>query len=185
MREEEKQMKTITYDHRKAERQSWGQGPWIDEPDKVQWQDEKTGLPCLVVRNYLGAWCGYAGVSKDHPLFQKSYSEVYGEGIYDEEGNYLGESESLADIRIHGTLTFSDFCAPDDKEHGICHIVEPGEDDRVWWFGFDCAHYTDYVPSFVAMTGARLTSEHQYRTVDYARNETADLARQLAEIKTN
>jgi hypothetical protein len=33
------------------DKSSWGNGPWQTEPDKAQWQDEETGLPCLAVRN--------------------------------------------------------------------------------------------------------------------------------------
>lgn len=48
----------------------WGPGPWVDEPDKAQWTDEATGLPCLAVRSRgsTGAWCGYVGVHADHPF---------------------------------------------------------------------------------------------------------------------
>lgn len=28
----------------------WGTGPWVGEPDKAQWEDETTGLPCLALR---------------------------------------------------------------------------------------------------------------------------------------
>lgn len=37
---------------------TWGEGPWQHEPDRVDWYDEGTGLPCLMIRNAIGAWCG-------------------------------------------------------------------------------------------------------------------------------
>lgn len=55
----------------REEKLLWGNGAWVDEPDKAQWRDEATGLPCLLVRNQLGALCGYVGVYPDHPYFAK------------------------------------------------------------------------------------------------------------------
>jgi hypothetical protein len=36
-----------TIEYRTIDKSQWGPGPWQDEPDKKQWQDEATGLPCL------------------------------------------------------------------------------------------------------------------------------------------
>lgn len=49
------------------DKSTWPRGPWDDEPDKVQWEDAATELPCLIVRNGLGALCGYVGVPEGHP----------------------------------------------------------------------------------------------------------------------
>ena len=51
---------------------TWGDGPWMAEPDKEQWPDETTGLPCLIKRNQFGALCGYVGVAEGHPWFGQS-----------------------------------------------------------------------------------------------------------------
>lgn len=77
-----------------VDRSNWPKGPWNEEPfDKIQWQDETTGLPCMARRNpQLGFWCGYVGVTKDHPAFQQHYSDVH--------------------VSVHGGLTFSDHCEP-------------------------------------------------------------------------
>lgn len=40
-------MQTIEY--RTIDKTAWGDGPWLNEPDKKQWQDVETGLPCLAV----------------------------------------------------------------------------------------------------------------------------------------
>src|SRR5262249_44757906 len=118
-------MKTIEY--RYIDKSEWKRGAWDDEPDKIQWQDEQTGLPCLAVRHpTMGNWCGYVGVAEGHSYFGKEY-----------------EHEDV-NVDCHGDLTFSDFCHQDDKEHGICHRPDPGEPERVWWLGFDCAHGGDY-----------------------------------------
>lgn len=43
----------------KVDRTGWGSGPWDNEPDRLEWKDEKTSMPCLMVRNDMGNWCGY------------------------------------------------------------------------------------------------------------------------------
>ena len=40
-----------TKEYRFVDKSDWDRGPWDDEPDKVQWQDVATGLPCIAVRN--------------------------------------------------------------------------------------------------------------------------------------
>src|SRR5690349_2134282 len=118
-------MKTAEY--RTIDKSGWERGEWDGEPDKKQWQDEKTGLPCLIVRGaYGGALCGYVGVKEGHPAFKKEYSEVDG-------------------IEVHGGLTFSGHCRESgDEEEGICHKSD--DPAPVWWLGFDCAHCWDVSP---------------------------------------
>jgi hypothetical protein len=66
-------MKTIAY--RTIDKSSWPRGAWDDEPDKKQWQDTATGLPCLIVRNGVGALCGYVGVPRWHPWHGRQYGD--------------------------------------------------------------------------------------------------------------
>jgi hypothetical protein len=152
------------------EKLGWAPGPWHDEPDKMQWQDEATGLPCLIHRAPVtGALCGYVGVPEGHPWFGRDYKE-------------------LEDPNVHGGLTFSDFCYPELGEHGegICHVVEPGEDDKVWWVGFDCSHAGDLSPRVGALMrthGALARHESlpdTYRHLAYVREECRSLAQQAA-----
>lgn len=42
----------------------WPVGPWTTEPDRVDFRH--AGLPCILHRGFLGAWCGYAGVPPGH-----------------------------------------------------------------------------------------------------------------------
>lgn len=140
----------------------WVDGPWIYEPDKVQWLDEITGLPCLIVRNHHGALCGYVGVSAGHKYFGKKYDDVDGD--------------------VHGGLTFSGSCQPNGR---ICHVVDDGED--VWWLGFDCAHAFDLAPRYESMFEAKFreagldrTWEDVYRDLSYVKGECRKLAAQLA-----
>lgn len=153
-------------------------GPWDSEPDKVQWRDETTGLPCLIVRNRLGTLCGYVGVSKDHPFYRVDYNKCPKNECAEK---YCGHDPACV-LRVHGGLTFSDVCQPvhpgEESEHRICHVVEDGEDDNVWWLGFDTGHYHDLVPgmSYGSWDGI-------YRDIAYVTSECADLAAQLAEIQ--
>jgi hypothetical protein len=145
-----------TREYRTVDKSSWGPGPWQDEADKIQWQDEPTGLPCLVVRGPVGALCGYVGVSEGHPAFRKEYGSV--------------------DVECHGGLTFSDFCADaEDESSHICHVPAPGEPDHVWWFGFDCAHCWDLSPTMAKFA----SHDAQYRSMSYVRGQCRELARQL------
>src|SRR6266436_107280 len=48
------------------DRTGWTEGPWDQEPDRLEWKDATTGLTCLAVRNRFGAWCGYVGVPPTH-----------------------------------------------------------------------------------------------------------------------
>jgi hypothetical protein len=156
-------MKTIEY--RFIDKSTWERGEWDSEPDKVQWQDKQTNLPCLAVRHErLGNWCGYVGIQEGHPWFGQSYDEA------------------SIDVSCHGGLTFSGFCREDDKEHGICHLVEPGEPDKVWWFGFDCCHGGDFAPGLdatIRSVGGGSWPADVYRTLNYVRQECVEIAKQL------
>ena len=152
-------METIV--EKTLDRSEWASGEWDNEPDKVQWQDE-TGLPCLAVRSSRsGHWCGYVGVNEGHPCFGVGYDDV--------------------NVSVHGGLTYARHC-----KGSICHIPGEGEPDHVWWLGFDCAHCGDYSPQDAkyAERGYPFTisTEEEYRTLDYVKNECASLARQLSDM---
>ena len=53
---------------------------------------------------------------------------------------------------VHGGLTYAGPCQEEagGPEHGICHIPQPGRPDKVWWLGFDCAHFMDRMPAMEA-----------------------------------
>jgi len=136
----------------KRDRTGLPSGPWDTEPDRVEWRDTATGLPCLIVRNDFGALCGYVSVPPGHPLHGVPYDDV--------------------SVEVHGGLTYSDRCAGH-----ICHEPAPGEPADVWWFGFDCAHGWDVVPRLnLRFPGA------QYRTVAYVRAECTRLAAALRKV---
>ena len=154
----------ITKEYRTLDKSSWPKGPWQDEPDKVQWEDEATGLPCLAVRrNPQGFLCGYVGVTQGHPLFGLGYMET----------------EAKYEIDVHGGLTFAESCQEEgDPSRSICHIVDEGEDDAVWWLGFDCAHGDDIWPNPIIPPYPDAT----YKTLTYVQQECASLAAQIKEV---
>ena len=158
-------MKTMEW-KKPGDKTKWGQGPWLFEPDQVQWVDEATGLTCIARRNMRGGnWCGYVGVNDGHPYFKKGYDDV--------------------EADVHGGLTYADLCEGEPGE-GICHLPAPGEPDAVWWLGFDCAHAWDRRPGDEAMWReigkpelALPEPNARYRTLQFVKDECAKLAAQL------
>lgn len=160
-------MQERTWNH--IDKSTWPYGPWQQEPDKAQWSDEKSGLPCLAVRHpSSGHWCGYVGIVEGHPLFGVSYSSCPQNC---EESWCDHRPDSL--LGVHGGVTFSDYCQPEHKETGVCHIPDEGEPDRVFWFGFDCAHSGDLSPAYDRI------ERGQYRSLEYVKGQCASLAAQL------
>jgi len=150
-----------TREYRFIDKTAWDEGPWQQEPDKVQWEDKQTQLPCLIVRHpRLGQLCGYVGITQGHRYFETPYDDV--------------------DVDCHGGLTFSGFCQEFDKEHGVCHVPALGEPDHVWWLGFDCAHAYDLLPGLLEAHIPYF--EDIYRDLAYVQNECAQLARQLSNV---
>ena len=155
-------------EHKHFDWSEYEPGVWNDEPDKIQWRDEATGLPCLIVRGPIAVLCGYVGVSKGHRLYGKFYEE-------------LSEEDC---VEIHNGLNFGSKCQVGEDTHAlVCHTVEDGEDDDVWWLGFDCGHSGDITPD---RKGGRKYDfsihGYTYKDVDYVKNEVKDLARQLKNL---
>lgn len=140
----------------------WADGPWMREPDRLEWREPR-GWPCLIVRNKSGALCGYVGVPPGHPWHGKDYSDC--------------------DVSIHGGLTFGQGCMEDGP---VCHVPRDGESPEVWWLGFDCAHYMDFIPSYTKHDHVdRLWSQdgQTYRDLGYVRAEVERLAEQARAVR--
>ncbi len=152
-------MKDLQWDN--VDKSSWPAGAWQDEPDKKQWTDKATGLPCLIVRNAIGALCGYVGVGKAHPFHGDSYHDHY-------------------ELPAHGGLTFAAACSagPDPSVH-VCHLTETGDEEPVWWFGFDCGHLGDLMPKYDREYWG-LNEGASYKTISYVEGHVAALAEALA-----
>jgi hypothetical protein len=136
----------------------YGDGPWRDEPDRLEWRDSATGLPCLIKRGPLGQWCGYVAVAPGHPL----------------HGVDTGAMPSEVDLATHGgAVTYAGPCQEGAEGVGICHVPRPGEPADVWWIGYDCMHAWDLVPAMHRHMRRYLPdrlpwgSAEIYRTADY------------------
>lgn len=169
-------MQTIEYYNSPLlDRVGWPSGPWDDEPDKIQWLDEATGFPCLIVRNRMGGLCGYVGVPRGHRFYKVGYDAVsIGDEMEYNENNYPP---------AHGGLTFSNKCLEGPENGTICHVVEEGEDDDAWWLGFDCSHYMDITPRMLMLDAEfGFQKEHgSYKDVAYVKQNVAELAAWLKE----
>ena len=154
-----------TLEYTTVDKTDWGPGEWQIEPDKKQWQDAETGLPCLIVRGPSGALCGYVGVDSQHPYYNLEYNELPDDN----------------DIEVHGGLSYSEFCQPSPiPSKGVCHLVEDGEDDKIWWLGFDCIHSGDYGPKMDKDHGP--DGWRVYRNFAYVTNEVEQLAKLLKAV---
>lgn len=148
----------------------WGSGPWQDEPDKEQWADEATGFACLIVRNGMGALCGYVGVPEGHP--------------------WHGADRWSIDARAHGGINYSAPCQEGPEDATVCHVPAPGEPGSLWWVGFDCSHGWDYSPVLRELDALlpvplRLPVEpDKYRDIRYVRDWCGVLALQAKDIET-
>ncbi len=177
-------METIEYTEVDS-RTDWGVGPWDSEPiDKIQWRDPISGLPVMIRRGPLGAWCGYVGIEDpEHPWFEQ---DVW--SLSDDDTSIHPE------VQVHGGLTFASFCHEGDEPEGerICHVTEEGDPEKVWWLGFDTAHYMDLVPGMApsstygkdmekAGIPRPVLSEGSYKNQAYITTEVLGLARQIAE----
>lgn len=140
------------------DKSAWRKGEWQSEPDKVQYKDPNTSYPCLIMRNELGALCGYVGVTEEHPLFAIGPNRVLDDNSYPEDR-----------LVVHGGVTFASFCQEDNAEH-----------DRVFWYGFDCCHWDDLVPTFSIAASA---PSDTYKNVAYVKEQVASLALQLHELR--
>lgn len=128
----------------------WPQGPWTDEPDCKVFITA-VGLPASIVRNGVGALCGYVGVDRSHPWFGEGYDDI-----------------DYSDV--HGGLTYA------GMGRASC-----GEDESLWYFGFDCAHSGDLCPSMLQYHDG--FEGDVYRNISYVTEQIEELAKQIQEAK--
>lgn len=162
------------------------EGPWKDEPDKVQWIDPETDLDCLIVRGPFGALCGYVGVPPEHPWHGIAYNACLTKCGED----FCYEHSPEGQTNVHGGITYSDKCSEaETPARGICHVPLPGRSADVWWFGFDCSHSFDLTVYDVVRAEQEnhaypwdLRPDAIYRDVEYVKAECVKLAGQLSAV---
>lgn len=134
---------------------------WLNEPNRLEFKH--LGYDCLINRNPYGALCGYVAVPPGHPWHSKTYND-------------LGEADIWPNV--HGGLTYSEKC-----QGPICHKPKPGEEDDVWWLGFDCAHFDDLIPEYFKepylSMDLDLLRGRIYRDIEYVKKEVKKLAKQI------
>jgi hypothetical protein len=142
----------------------WPPGPWDAEPDKAQWTDHDSGLPCLAVRDAdEGFWCGYVGVPPGNP--------------------WHGVSNDLDDFdfEVHGGVYFAGSYDPEHEDAKNLTRTGPDgqllEDAGLWWFGFACDNSYDTFPGYVKPAWA--LGGGVYRTLGYVQRQCALLAEEL------
>ena len=155
--------------------------PWNHEPNVLLWIGR--GLPCAIARGPFGALCGYVGVLTDHPLHGVAYQYA----------------DRIEGVCVHGGLTFSDHYCPscywnaeivldEDGRRAIVSRSDLSEEDeedqelsavdeRLWWFGFDCAHRGDMTPG---ASRASRDKNRLYRDLAYVREHCGNFAEVLA-----
>lgn len=186
--------------------------PWETESDQLDFVAD--GLSCAMRRGGYDAWCGYVGIGEDHPLFGlptnhplklprawfEGRNARQGYGPMDLMMHAMSGAESIEDacpvslaFEVHGGLNYADDHVPGRKP------------DRLWWFGFDCGHAGDYLPTKgetigklmeemvdsmppeVRGTMRKIVREHaarprDYRDQQYVVSECQSLAAQLNAI---
>jgi hypothetical protein len=178
----------------------WPPGPWHNEPDALDWRDERTALTCAIRRTPLtGSLCGYVGVQPGHAFHGWRYDDDVPlqpgdlEGTIDDVGVFSAFIYGLAGGPKEGTIPLGMVL----KVHG--GISWSGEALRdlasgLWWFGFDCGHAGDYCPAIDAVLRRIMPPEHmreraklfiddKYRDLEYVRTEVTHLAWQLRQLE--
>lgn len=164
------------FNQAKLDKNVFGPGPWMSEPDRVWYLDDETGFYCLIYRHHhLGCLSGYIGIPKGHPwhyqnLAQLSYLNVHGGITYAENNGFNMNSYYSLQHKFVGPLieTHSNL---DGKL-----VLEPS----LWLVGFDTCHFMDLVPAFANMP--KMTRQVQdYKDVSYMEDELKSLCKQALE----
>ena len=158
----------------------------------------KEGLRCVGLALTYGHRCGYVAIPEGHVLYGVRYVDTLPEAVtFVTEELMKGEDISHRGvipvfiaalsgnmnrldvvIDVHGSLTYS-------KGGEVSYPVPSTE--KVWWFGFDCAHSGDGLDFSIMdkqvkdaySAGYRFYSEGPVRSKEYVEQQCKLLARQL------
>ena len=133
------------------DKSTWKEGSWKQEPDRIEWIDDTTGLFCLILRKPSGALSGYVGVPSRHPFFLKPHD--------------------LLRLWVHRGISYSNL-SRGREETGVRFTSASGNPGSIWWFGFSCDYEDDLCP-------ARNAPRGHYRDVEYVTHEVISLIEQI------
>lgn len=135
--------------------------PWETEPDFLEFVDESTGYRCFIQRHpELKHLCGYVELPKEHKL--------YGETNVD--------NEFLLNLDVHGGVTYANKKKYYVTIKAMCFTID-------FVVGFDCGHWTDYVPYSLPWGMNKIIGDETYKDIEYVTNECKKLAKQLKELE--
>jgi hypothetical protein len=169
----------------------------------VEREFEHAGYKCVVVFTRMGHRCGYVGIPKEHPLYEKGYDE-----------HLEIKKSDLGDREVKGVFPLLLACLDKDERiridayfqcHGGITFADGGENSNypiesdLWWFGFDCGHAGDkadlsYAIEKFPKQAEQLKMQKQIndmypiegdiiRTEEYVAEECKKLAEQLKEFE--
>ena len=159
---------TVTLKNKKeayelCEKAFFNDGPWMGEPDRVDWVHELSGYPCVILRQpNLLFLRGYVGIDIIHHLYKMDYVMDYCNRFQVHGGiTYSGNGEGMQD----GPLFKDEFL-------------------QYWAFGFDCAHGGDMwaTPKILEEKLGKpfaLFPGDTYKDIDFVIKECESLADQL------
>ncbi len=152
-------------------------GKWIKELNLVRFK--AYGYHCVAARvPDLGHLCGYVAIDDNHPLHFKDYPLDH-----ERYPDLIPESY----LNAHGGVNYS---------YASQGVVSLNENDNLWWLGFDCAHFGDYVPYNSSLALKKITgiddlntgmygNDFLYKTMGYVKQECIKLAKQLRNIEND
>ncbi len=142
-------------------------GPWTDEPNKLNF--EYRGFFCSIRRHdTYGHLCGYVLVAKHHPYFLRDRDAMG--GIIVHGGVNLGEF-----LRREDRLSLDKSIGEDDEEFALwCQKKGMDPSNTPFWvIGFSCDHEQDLIPYGDNPRSAT------YRDIEYVEEQVKLLAIQL------
>ncbi|MFP3549763.1 hypothetical protein SB861_03475 [Paraburkholderia sp. SIMBA_049] len=171
--------------------------PWDNEPNEDAF--EASELVCLMRRDHNGVWNGYAGVPGTHPLYwqRRDVLVIVPEAVAGRE--LVSTRIAAGDLRgIVPRTLIAGIAMPlsivIDTHGGLWNTGVIGQDHPgLWFFGFCCGQTWDFKPLDPLTVQAYQTLDPEqaealyhtpveYRTYDYARAETEQLAAQIAAL---
>lgn len=153
---------------KEMKKEIWGDGPWVDEPDFLEFYHK--GINCIVRRHYedgfggnCGNFCGYVQIPKENTLHGKK------DEIVEDE------------LSVHGGITFDEY---ENGEHWVGFDCAHSSDfmpsmihqvENPFLTGLKEAFMQDLKKAFPDFTPPKRI----YKTWDFVIEETKKLAEQL------